>query len=166
MVYSKVDAGRSPGAWAAVRRFRSLDVPQGYPGHAHFWDRAISRRNFLQTAGAAGLILGSGLVKPASAGKPAPSEPNPIPGGFQIEEGGEVFHNFGPGVFDPIDSDRSAITDFNGLIGYAILDGTGTGRNTATNQSSPLLFEVDLRFMQGVYVGTDGKHRFSTFSLI
>src|SRR5437867_3947104 len=126
-------AGRSPGARSTSGRLNLIETPQGYPGHAHSWERAISHRRFLQTAGAAGLFLSSPMARVASAKKPAPSEPKPIPGGFQIAPGGEVFHVFGPGAFDPIDTDRSVITDFNGHIGYAIVDGSGTGRNTVTN---------------------------------
>lgn len=78
----------------------------------------------------------------------------------------EVFHNFAPHVFDPPNTDRSGIFDFKGDIGYAIIDGTGKGRNTRTGVRTPLSFEVDLRFMQGEYVGIDGRHRHATFCLI
>jgi len=78
----------------------------------------------------------------------------------------EIFHNFAPHVFDPPDTDRSGIFDFKGDVGYTIIDGTGTGRNTKTGGETPLSFEVDLRFMQGEYVGVDGKHRRATFCLI
>src|SRR5262245_36475531 len=100
--------------------------PRGHPGHSHFSRRALSRRSFSQvTAATAGLIL----ARPRSARadeEVEPDSPNPIPGGFTF--GGEFFHNLAPGVFDPVDADPSGITDFNGHIGYAIVDGTGKGR--------------------------------------
>ena len=155
------------GARAALKPLFALGhSPQPCPNHSQLWDLFPSRRQFLQTAGAAGLLACSGLESLAWGEKPISSQPRPIPGGFQIEPGGEVFHNFAPGVFDPIDSDRSGITDFNGFVGYAIVDGTGTGFNTETGEARRLFFEVDLRFMQGVYVGRDGNKHFATFSVI
>ena len=141
----------------------------GRAGHTHFWERALSRRRFIQTTGAAAgaLLLGSGGWSPASAAVGG-ATPKPIPGGFVFGPpfGTEVFHNFAPGVLDPVDTDPSGIFDFNGRIGYAIVDGAGTGRNTLTGVQTRLGFETDLRFMQGTYVGEDGKHRHSTFCLI
>ena len=107
---------------------------------------------------------------PARASVPGPT-PKAIPGGFTADQlcglpATEIFHNFAPNVFDPPNTDRSGIFDFNGLIGYAVIDGTGTGRNTVTGATTPLTFEVDLRFMQGVYAGEDGKNRHATFCLI
>src|SRR5262249_46977609 len=49
------------------------------------------------------------------------------------------------------------ITDFQGYIGVAEVMGTGTGTNTATGETTPLLFDCDLRFMQGVYRSVDGR---------
>jgi hypothetical protein len=44
----------------------------GYPGHAHFWQRALSRRNFMTASGAAGLlaVAGSGAASPGSDPRP------------------------------------------------------------------------------------------------
>ena len=44
-------------------------ITSGYAGHAHFGERALSRRRFLTTAaaGTLGLVLGSGLRLPAPA---------------------------------------------------------------------------------------------------
>ena len=139
-------------------------------GHDHFWQRAWSRRRFLHASGAAAgaLVLGSGAWTPALA-KPGSSTPKPIPGGFFYPlQGGSTgfFHILAPGVFDSLDTDRSGIFDFNGAIGYAIVDGTGVGRDTTTGNETPLDYEVDLRFMQGEYVGEDGKRHHGTFCLI
>ena len=147
----------------ALSRFKQLDAARRHPGHTHFWDRAVSRRQFVQvTAAAAGLILASPWT--ASAVAVPANTPKPIPGGFQFPGIDEVFHNFAPGVFDPLDTDRSGIFDFKGRIGYAIIDGTGSAR-TKKGAATPLSFEVDVRFMQGTYVAEDGRHRHATFCL-
>jgi hypothetical protein len=126
-------------------------------GHAHFWERAmLSRRQFISTSvGATGAVLSSTLWIPAiahaSGGAQVP--PKPIPGGLQpFGPGTEVFHVFLPGH----GAEPSTITDFNGFIGIAEIQGTGTG--TATHGATTrLLFDTDTRFMKGVYVGVDGK---------
>jgi hypothetical protein len=104
---------------------------------------------------------------PARASVPG-ATPKAIPGGFTAGFCGisetEIFHNFAPNVFDLPNTDRSGIFDFNGHIGYAVIDGTGTGHTSQGD--TPHSFEVDLRFMQGVYVGEDGRHRHGTFCLI
>jgi hypothetical protein len=124
-------------------------------GHAHFWQRALlSRRNFLWTTASA---AGAGLLLAKSDG----AAPKPIPGGFQITPGGPIFHvSGGPG------GENSSITDFNGFIGSAIVDGTGTGTNTSTGAQSQLNFDTDMRFMQGEYIGVDGKHYQGTFAFV
>ena len=126
---------------------------------------AVSRRQFVKTtAAAAGLLLASPWK--AAADTVPGSTPKPIPGGFQLfGPGTEVFHNFAPGVFDPLDTDRSGIFDFNGQIGYATIDGTGIGRSKK-GAATPLFFEVDLRFMRGAYIAEDGRRRHATFCLI
>ena len=136
-------------------------------GHVHFWDRAVSRRRFIQsTVIASGLLVARPRWASGEEQEVTGQTPKPIPGGFQpFGPGTEIFHNYAPGVFDPIDTDRSGIFDFNGNLGYATIDGTGTGKNGA-GETTPLLFEVDLRFMQGVYVGEDGRHRHATFALL
>src|SRR5687767_15995598 len=51
-------------------------------GHAHFWDRAFSRRQVLaRAAGVAGATVASPFVLPglARAGAPGLGEPRPIP---------------------------------------------------------------------------------------
>lgn len=135
-----------------------------YVGHSHFWERAmLSRRQFMMTAaGATGAILSSGLWMPGLALADG-AAPIPIPGGTPIlGPGTEVFH-----VFPPIHGvEPSTIFDFNGFVGLAHMQGTGTGTNTGTGTSTPLLFDVDNRFMKGVYVGVDGKKHHGTFGFI
>ena len=134
-----------------------------YVGHTHFWERAmLSRRRFMRTAaGATGVVLASGLWMPGRALADNPA-PKPIPGGF--EAFGKFFHldpsSPGPGA------ENSTIFDFHGSIGAAIVDGTGIGTNTDTGTTSSLLFDTDMRFMQGVYIGIDGERHTGTFILI
>jgi hypothetical protein len=52
-------------------------------------------------------------------------------------------------------------TDFNGFIGAADVRGTATD-----GSGNPYLFDTDMRFMDGEYVGTDGKHYQGTFGFV
>ena len=138
-----------------------------YIGHTHFWERAmLSRRQFIRTSvGATGAVLSSGLWLPAVAHADEDDHvaPRPIPGGSRIlGPGTEVFHVFGPvhGV------EPSTIFDFKGFVGVAHIQGTGTGTNTRTGTTSTLLFDVDNRFMKGVYIGVDGEKHTGTFGFI
>ena len=134
-----------------------------YGGHTHFWERtSLSRRQFMTlAAGTTGVVLTSGLWMPGGALADNPA-PKPIPGGFQAF--GKFFHidpsSPGPGA------ENSTIFDFHGSIGDAEVKGTGTGTDTNTGTTSSLLFDVDLRFMQGRYIGVDGETHTGTFSLI
>jgi hypothetical protein len=46
----------------------------------------------------------------------------------------------------------ATITDFNGVVGAAELQGTASG-----SDGSSYTFDTDMRFMQGSYVGLDGR---------
>ena len=78
----------------------------------------------------------------------------------------EIVHVEAPGVATLADSEPITITDFNGNIGYAVIDGSGTGRNTLTGETKTYSFNVDMRFMQGVYVAEDGRVRHATFGFV
>ena len=135
-----------------------------YTGHTHFWERALmSRRQFMRTAaGATGVVLVSELWLPGVA-LADNLAPRPIPGGIQpFGPGTELFHVFpiAPGV------ELSTITDFHGSIGGAEVQGTGTATDISTGTTSSLLFDVDMRFMQGTYVAMDGEKHQGTFSFI
>jgi hypothetical protein len=114
-------------------------------------------------AGATGVVLASGLWMPGRA-LADNAAPKPIPGDFQpFGPGTEVFHidALSPGL-----TENSTIFDFHGSIGAAIVDGTGIGTNTDTGTTSSLLFDTDMRFMQGIYIGLDGQKHTGTFILI
>lgn len=143
-------------------------------GHQHFWERAISRRQFVKTATgatAAAFALGAGLVRPGQAlagaddptSRRRPSDPRPIPGGIRpLGQDTELFHFFLPGP----GNEPSSITDFKGFIGLSNVRGMGTGHNTVTNTTERLIYDVDMRFMQGLYVGVDGHRHRGTFGFI
>jgi hypothetical protein len=131
-----------------------------HPLHHHF-----SRRTFLRrSAGAAGLALGSGVLRqlPSSAAPPGTGEPSPIPGGIQPVPGGPVFHIFLPGE----GSEPSTITDLNGSVGVAVVQGTWDATGTPTGGVSSGVWEADMRFMKGLFVGTDGRRRQGAFGFV
>jgi hypothetical protein len=147
------------------------------PGHTHFWERAtasgFSRAQFLRrSAVTVGGLAGLSLLAPAAA-RAAGSSPKPIPGGFGAADLGlpvppfaPVYHVEAPGVITPENSEPITITDFDGQIGYAIIDGAGTGTNTVTGAKKRYTTNVDMRFMQGAYVGEDGRVRRGSFAFV
>jgi hypothetical protein len=92
--------------------------------------------------------------------------PLPISGGFiPSPYGGPDVHSE---VVGPADSttpglggEPSSITDFDGLVGVAHVQGTGTD-----GQGNSLLWDADLRFMQGEYRGVDGRLHTGTFAFV
>jgi hypothetical protein len=139
-------------------------------GHAHFWERALTRGELLGTAaGAVGVAATAGLWSPAAAKAAglAGSRPRPIPGGTTIGGLG-TFHFFFPEAnpFSPVTiennrGDPSSITDFNGFIGVGDYSG-GTGMAGSTK----LFWQADLRFMKGRYVGEDGNQHRGAFAFV
>jgi hypothetical protein len=91
--------------------------------------------------------------------------PLPIPGTFNPGLGGPDIHFQKPGPADATSGrfggEPSTITDFNGFIGVAHLQGTGTD-----NSGNTLFWDTDLRFMHGVYQGTDGQIHSGTFAFV
>jgi hypothetical protein len=137
----------------------------GYTGHAHFWQRALSRRQFVRTAaGTSALAVGAGLAWPtiALAAPASNADPNPIPGGIDLlflvgGPHGPTFHVFPPALGQEV----STITDFKGSVAAADVQGTGR-----TNKGETLTFDADMRFMDGQYVSVDGRTRRGTFGFV
>jgi hypothetical protein len=130
--------------------------------HEHSGRSALSRRGFINGAGVAvAALAGAGVVSPTRmlAAKPVNATPKPIPNGMTI--GGQLFHVifFGPG------REPATITDFNGFVGVAEVQGTGTATNP-DGSTETLLFDTDMRFMKGVYVGQDGAVHKGTFGFV
>ena|SRR5687767_12021460 len=129
---------------------------------------ALSRRRFGRAvAGAAGLAAGAGLGLPAVAHAQLTggAAPKPIPGGFTIFN--TFIHHYPP---PPAGTDRlqtmgdqSQIFDFDGLVTNNRVTGTGRGTDTRTGVAREMPFRADVGFMQGAYVGEDGRRRQGTF---
>lgn len=151
----------------------------------------ISRRRLLAGVGmtGGGLLLGPALSTTAFAdddddqpsfGHDLCASPDPIP---HVNEGvlalfGVKVHFFFAGPTDgsavatdptgvhPGGRDPSSIYDFDGFIGQADLNLTGTGTDLNTGTSQPYSFHADCRFMSGAYLGTDGEKRRGSFAFI
>jgi hypothetical protein len=146
-------------------------------GHAHFWERAaangITRGQFLKRgAGAAGAFAGLTMLTPGLA-RATTSGPKPIPGGFTNTDLGlpsppypSIVHVMAPGVLTPPNSEPITITDFHGDIGYAVIDGAGTGTDAATGHTTRYTTNVDMRFMRGAYIGEDGHLHRGSFGFV
>ena len=156
----------------------------------------VSRRGFFgASAGAAGALLGSGLWTPAAGdhgdengdeneGGQACPAPEPVPNLAAPPIPNPIIatctriHGFFPGNVEgnpaptdpngpqPGGRDPSTIFNFDGVIGQADLNLTGTGTDTTTGTSAQYGFHTDMRFMSGRFVGTDGKVHKGAFAFI
>ncbi len=146
---------------AAAYRRNHTQTPQ-------LWSDGMSRRQFgrlVASTVAIGAALGTGLWRPGLAFAKGSSAPVPIPGGTPALGG--AFHVFAPALPDPIDAEPATITDFNGFDGLAYISGTVTQTNTATDEVRTLPFvDSDMRFMKGVFRGTDGRIHRAAFALV
>jgi hypothetical protein len=124
-----------------------------------FQRRRLTRRAFM---GASAGATGAMLLQPAAALAGSPRTDNsPNPTSSQVSLGGLTFSLsfFGPGL------DPSSITDFNGFVGVADVQGTGTATNP-DGSTETLLYDTDMRFMSGTYVGKDGYVYKGTFGFV
>jgi len=137
-----------------------IPVPEGYAGHPHFWERALTRRQFIGTSA---LVGGAAMTAPlwSSVFVEAATmvDPRPIP---QTIFPGAPFHVQLLGA----QAEPSSITDFKGIVGGVDLLGTGVGTDTTTGVKTPLFTAIDNRFMQGEYVGVDGKRHHATLGFV
>jgi len=128
---------------------------------SHHVRHVLSRRTFLGSiAGVAGATLGTGLFPTNVLAAKAPNAA-PKPTSNQITLNGVTFSLtfFGRGI------DPSSIGDFNGFVGVADVQGTGTATNP-DGSTETLLYDTDMRFMSGVYVGQDGAVHKGTFGFV
>ena len=125
-------------------------------GHAHFWERVAAtgvtrgqflRRGTVAAGGLAGLSLLRGVPAFAAGSDPNPIAPNPNLGGLRAWLPGRG-------------TEPATITDFNGFTGVTEIAGTGTGGDQTWN------FDVDMRFMKGVYRGMDGLIHQGAFAFV
>lgn len=133
--------------------------------HAHFWERALSRRHFLAAAGlAGGAAVTSSIWMPQVAQGSSSVAPTPIPYGTTIPgPSGNVLFHF---QFPVADTDVSSIFNFKGVVGVADINGPGAGVHDGKALGADSQFGSDNRFMKGVYIGTDGKRHRGTFAFI
>ena len=138
-------------------------LPANSLSSSHHARHMPSRRAFIggAAATATGASLGSGLLWPAAGSAAAHPNRAPKPTTNAVTINGVTFHltSFGPGM------DPSSITDFNGFVGVADVRGKGTARNPDGSVET-LLFDTDMRFMKGVYVGQDGAVHRGTFGFV
>ena len=93
----------------------------------------------------------------------AGDDPIPVPGSPLLAP----FHVWAPIAVDSIDAEPASITNFNGAVGIAYLSGTVRRTNLLTGEVDVLPFvDADMRFMQGVYRGVDGRPRQGTFGFV
>ena len=104
--------------------------------------------------------MGTGFLSPAFA-RAGTAKPRPIPGGVDIPGLGH-FDIWFPGK----GNEPSTITDVKGSVGVTEIMGTGTGTDTPVPPATSLVYDVDLRFMQGSFVAADGKMHEGTFGFV
>jgi hypothetical protein len=143
--------------------------------------RGFSRRQILSTIAAAGTYLGLQPLARARASDGTTSSsalqgcspaPVPIPGGFNGKEAfgprfpDKFFNFFLPGTgLEP-----STIFNFNGVVTIQSIQGTGTRTELdpitgeILSETPNLPFATDVRFMDGIYVGVDGREHPGTFA--
>jgi hypothetical protein len=91
------------------------------------------------------------------------ADPIPVPGSRFLAP----FHVWAPIFVDSIDAEPSSITNFNGVVGMTYASGMVRRTNVLTHEVQDLPFlDADMRFMQGVYRGVDGKPRQGTFGFV
>jgi hypothetical protein len=137
-----------------------VPVSDRYVGHTHFWERALTRRQFIGTSALVGgaamtaPLWSTALVEAATMVDPVPIPQTIFPTApFHIELLG-------------LKAEPSTITNFKGIVGGVDLFGTGVGTDTKTGIKTKLFTAIDNRFMQGVYAGVDGRQHQATFGFV
>ena len=93
----------------------------------------------------------------------AGSDPVPVQGSPNLAP----FSVWAPIFVDSMDANPASITNFNGVVALAYVSGMVHRTNTVTGEVDVLPFlDADMRFMQGVYRGLDGKPRQGTFGFV
>ena len=146
--------------------------------HSDVPSARISRRTLFKTLGAAAVVGSATTLGVARRAEAAPSPfpkrsaPNPIPflaGPTGAPDPFNLIHWTLPGPAGAttqilelpafgLDSDPSTMTDFHGFTAYAVL--AGTARSA---EGEELECELDVRVMDGLYVGEDGRRHRGTF---
>ncbi len=139
-----------------------------YLDHVHFCQLNLSRRRFLGfTAGAVAGVATSSISVPALADEDeGVAAPRPIPGGItigppQISPPAVFVHHFPFAAAVIPFRDPSQITDFKGFVANCRLTGRGTGTEPNGTRTR-LAYQVDNGFMDGRFVGLDGRRHEGT----
>lgn len=122
----------------------------------------LTRRGFVGVTFAG--LAGTALLRATPALGKSTSAPKPIPGGLLVTPTGIGITPTNPDVHvlpPAIGFEMSTITDFNGTVAATEIQGTATG-----SDRSSWYFDVDMRFMDGEYVGEDGRHHHGTFGFV
>ena len=150
-----------------MRRARPATPEVGHAGHRHP-PTGFTRRGFLQTAGAAAVGAVAGpmvLAGGAQAAGPSVELALPIPG--TLDFFGSDYHVQAPPVFTPPDTDPATVNNFRGACGIAFISGTCERRDRRTGVTRELPYTLnDMRYMQGVFRGHDGRERNATFGFV
>lgn len=124
---------------------------------------AVSRRSFIRGTGALVAAAAVGQAVRPTALYAAGADPIPVSGSPNLAP----FSVWAPIFVDSIDADPASIANFNGVAAIAYINGMVRRTNTVTGEVDVLPFlDADMRFMQGVYRGLDGKPRQGTFGFV
>jgi hypothetical protein len=107
----------------------------------------------LLSGGLSASLVALGSATPQPIPLPLASAQNPL-GGMDIYQNFQGHADVNP----PFGNEPNQITNFDGFYGGVRVQGTGTD---GTGQG--LFWDADLRFMQGIYQGLDGKIQKNTF---
>lgn len=155
---------------SALDGANAATLSPGCRRHDQLWRRTVSRRRLMQAAaGATGLVVGGTPWRhgPVRAGQGEAAMPRPIPGGIHLGDG-RVIHIFRP---EP-GQEQSTITDFRGFVGSSEVRGEGivtkggVGTNATAVTGDRLVYQANLRFMQGHYLADDGEVHAGTAAFI
>ena len=75
---------------------------------------------------------------------------------------GQIFHVYLPGTAPEL----ATITDFNGVLAATEILGSWSGGGVTPPADTPLVFDADVRFMDGEYIGRDSRHHQGTFAFV
>lgn len=126
-------------------------------------NETLTRRRLLGVAaGAAGAAMLSRFWLAPFAQAAPMGGPKPIPGGINVPFAKGLFHVFLP---EP-GKEPSTITDFDGIVGLSVVRGSCTRTRMGGGAPERLIYETDMRFMTGRYVGADGKTATGTFGFV
>src|SRR6476660_9613082 len=144
-------------------RFEQVDVPDRY---AAIFERAAAGRTsrgqvLRRGATAVGVLSGVGLLNAGPVWAWGGAQPRPIPGGFDENFNPVPDHPFIHVLPPALGFEMSTITDFRGRIAAGETQGTARGSDGSTYS-----FDTDMRFMEGTYIGRDGRRRSGSFGFV